>query len=392
MASLLKRSLLILLASILLIEATLHGIAWMMRDEADHLDALGGAGKIRILCIGDSNTYGLYLEKHQSWPAQLQNILDERNPETFQVINLGYPGTPTYRIAESLQSWIHELQPDMVIILAGVNDIFYGAIPANTASTENTVSLHALLIRYSRIYRLIRLSMANMEQPEINSDADLAMDTMRNLKSIEDEKEIEEAIALIFGTYFQIDGISVVHEKNGLWITKGDTSISALSIGKRLKAEAPFEQVRIIMDVLLQLGVQESHLTTSGNFYIGGKAYELNLDREKQRQKNTNLAIADNFTLMLGASLKSGVKPLFLTYASSQSFYAQANEAIRDFASSRNASLIDVGQRFRTVCPSKDCQEYFFQDQHPNAEGYRAMAEIIADALLPASGSSQPDR
>lgn len=31
-------------------------------------------GNTRVLALGDSNTYGLYLKEEESWPAQLQQL------------------------------------------------------------------------------------------------------------------------------------------------------------------------------------------------------------------------------------------------------------------------------------------------------------------------------
>jgi hypothetical protein len=49
-------------------------------------------GKTRVLAIGGSTTYGFGLAAAQAWPAQLQQLLDEQRPGTFEVVNLGYLG------------------------------------------------------------------------------------------------------------------------------------------------------------------------------------------------------------------------------------------------------------------------------------------------------------
>ena len=42
----------------------------------------------RILCIGDSHTYGAGVERDESYPAQLQRVLDGLAPGRYAVMNL----------------------------------------------------------------------------------------------------------------------------------------------------------------------------------------------------------------------------------------------------------------------------------------------------------------
>jgi hypothetical protein len=79
------------------------------------------AGRYRILCIGDSTTFGQYVEDHESWPAQLQALLDP-DADQIEVINAGLIGATSF---QGLAYLIHrgfELEPDLVIATYGFND------------------------------------------------------------------------------------------------------------------------------------------------------------------------------------------------------------------------------------------------------------------------------
>ena len=73
-----------------------------------------------IMCVGDSHTYAGGAE---SYPSQLQKILDESNlPRKYKVLNKGIPAADTTRILKDFDSWMNEYHPDMVIVMMGLND------------------------------------------------------------------------------------------------------------------------------------------------------------------------------------------------------------------------------------------------------------------------------
>ena len=78
-----------------------------------------------VLAVGDSFTFGPYIPNEDTWPAQLERLLDAalypRN--TTQVLNAGIAG---YTIVDEYH-YLHErgvnLEPDLVIIAFSPNDI-----------------------------------------------------------------------------------------------------------------------------------------------------------------------------------------------------------------------------------------------------------------------------
>jgi lysophospholipase L1-like esterase len=54
------------------------------------------AGAARVVCLGDSNTYGLYVHREEAYPAILQKLWTDGSERADPaVINLGHPGQPT---------------------------------------------------------------------------------------------------------------------------------------------------------------------------------------------------------------------------------------------------------------------------------------------------------
>ncbi len=82
---------------------------------------------LRILCLGGSTTFGTGCKADSSaYPALLETMLAARYPgQRFEVLNAGTPG---YRSAESLMNLerLADLEPDIVIVYHGINDICWG--------------------------------------------------------------------------------------------------------------------------------------------------------------------------------------------------------------------------------------------------------------------------
>jgi len=82
------------------------------------------ASKRVVLCVGDSFTFGLGSSEPatQSYPGHLQTLLDERSPNTWQVVNVGFPGKNSQQMAEEFGSNMARYEPDYVILTGAVND------------------------------------------------------------------------------------------------------------------------------------------------------------------------------------------------------------------------------------------------------------------------------
>ena len=78
-------------------------------------------GRFRILAIGDSTTFGQYVNDAETWPAQVQQILD---PEArrVEVINAGLIGSSSLQGLCYLKAYGFDLEPDLVIVTYGFND------------------------------------------------------------------------------------------------------------------------------------------------------------------------------------------------------------------------------------------------------------------------------
>jgi tetratricopeptide (TPR) repeat protein len=117
-----------LVLGILLIETLLHtgGYLYKWRQKSVFHNSIDSRNTVKILCLGESTTAGF----RHSYPAQLQTILDREYPgRSFVIFNGGLPSTNSTHIAENLDQFLRDYDPDLVVTMIGINDrpeyVFY---------------------------------------------------------------------------------------------------------------------------------------------------------------------------------------------------------------------------------------------------------------------------
>ena len=71
-------------------------------------------GKIRVACIGASETYGLYESPDKEWPAQLRDLL----PAQYEVVNTAVVGLSLKTIPYYMKKHVFPIEPDIIVIVA----------------------------------------------------------------------------------------------------------------------------------------------------------------------------------------------------------------------------------------------------------------------------------
>jgi len=132
--------------SIILLETgiRLGGLVLLSIQEYRNSRAIKQKDVYRIMCLGESTTARQY-------PKFLEEILNKRNIGIrFSVIDKGIIGTNTFVILSQLKQNLDIYKPNMVVIMAGMNDTgisYYKDIPeVNTAAFQ-----------YCKVYRFMRV-------------------------------------------------------------------------------------------------------------------------------------------------------------------------------------------------------------------------------------------
>jgi len=116
-----------ILICFMIIELSLQIVAHFYRSQAKrreitkNIDNKPIAGSFRILCIGDSYTFGAGAKNGYSYPEQLQRLINEEKIK-YTVYNLGIPGINSSTLLLKLPEWIELYKPNVIVLLIGAND------------------------------------------------------------------------------------------------------------------------------------------------------------------------------------------------------------------------------------------------------------------------------
>jgi lysophospholipase L1-like esterase len=91
--------------------------------------AVGPGEKVfRILCVGDSITFGFNVDQDATYPRQLLALLQTRYPgRRFEIVNTGVPGWSWLQGLKFIESRGLAMKPDLIIVGHGTNDQFFPA-------------------------------------------------------------------------------------------------------------------------------------------------------------------------------------------------------------------------------------------------------------------------
>jgi len=93
---------------------------------AGAVDAPAGADTMRIAMLGDSVTFGIGADDGQTYPAQVERVLNATTPHgapTVEVINAGVVGTGTGEQTVWYERWVRRFRPQIVVLNVFFNDI-----------------------------------------------------------------------------------------------------------------------------------------------------------------------------------------------------------------------------------------------------------------------------
>jgi lysophospholipase L1-like esterase len=114
------------------------------------------AGTRRILCLGESTTAGFPFPAHGAFPALLEQILTERQPDQeWEVTNLGVTALSSSSVASFIGEAL-EVEPDALVLYLGHNE-FYGVGGVVSGGARGSAALDPFY--RLRLFRLLERAM-----------------------------------------------------------------------------------------------------------------------------------------------------------------------------------------------------------------------------------------
>lgn len=278
--------------------------------------------RVRVVAMGDSNTYGLYYSAAEAWPAVFEQRWNAQHPEMpVEVINLAFPGTNSSRVLKSMPDVLATFQPDVITVMVGVNDFWMA--PVDTSAESSDVSaLKSWLLEHSRTAKLFYMIM---RQPY-------------NASLLEMDKEYRAA------------EYDPSYEKIFRDALEGKRE---LPLSDKPKA------------------VRYGDRTFDIGYVFSGK------------QGNPADAMHTNFNRMADLASAHQAKLVFITYAYFEMPQKAANMQMKVVAKERNIPLINPAKHFREACAQSEklCHTLFVPDFHPTDEGHRLIASTVMEEI-----------
>src|SRR5262249_25829795 len=171
----------------LLLETALrvaHGFVGA-RQQSEH------GGERRVLCIGDSHTYGVYFAKDASYPSRLQAYLDTQlGASRVSVVPAGRPGASLAQMRDALPELLARHPPDVVGVLGGINDRW---------NRTDRGAVSDFLARHLRLWTIVLMFSARADEGRFDDDAERPAPAMRPVTLEGDalQREITDELAAI---------------------------------------------------------------------------------------------------------------------------------------------------------------------------------------------------
>lgn len=115
------------------------------------IDPVTPPGTLRVIALGDSNTFGWAVDDGANWPAQLETQLATARPGT-RVVNAGVWGYTLYQGRQRFRELV-AFAPDVVLLSFGANDAHQVQVP-----DIDYVSNHDRIARMARLAERLRLA------------------------------------------------------------------------------------------------------------------------------------------------------------------------------------------------------------------------------------------
>ena len=325
-----------------LVEVALQGAALVARWRGHPNQLVGLTDRRRIVALGDSNTYGIFLEAGEAypavvtreWPRRAATATQEGRPEAApaEIVNLAYPGTSSSVLLARLPEVLRATKPDEVWLMVGVND-YWTAPPSFARTSAGTTDatqeggprpawsdvwsgVHSFLWEHVRTYRMISIAWRS-----------------QGVGQLEGRNYDRRALEMV--------GPAAPADR---------------------QARTPSEGVFTVGGERIRLG----SLGLPDGVYPGGiLAME---------------TLSDRLTEAVEIIRRQGARPVLLTYPYPRGMYEIASAQIREVAREGAVDLVDVGERMQGECPVDPCKELFFDDFHPTARTHQIIAGMILEA------------
>ena len=379
----------------------------------------------KILCLGDSFTWGIGAGFKNSYPAQLEEILNQKNKTRKVIIyNLGVPSYNSSQTLIQLKQFLRTIKPNLIIVMVGCNDAwnFKNAhFKGVYLKIQNNFFLTNLRISklFNVFFERLKYKFKKNNLPE---EENITIDLVRFYKL---NNRYDKAIPIILKMFFLNPDSKILQEE------LKDLLIRQKKINESIRYYSDLLN-KFPKNMFLKQQLWNSYKHQAGLYYLAGQKekYEIFYNKAQQLARNdkfffhngqevlslsqnnlensqsrfnkyydkmyytimnyinsqlswrlpiSDIILSDNLTEIAEICRKEKIELIFSGYPLSVSNIMEKN------ACSNNIILINHQETFEKLLTKSPLEKYFVSknDNHCTKEGYRIIAEDIASTILP---------
>ncbi len=350
---------------------------------------------LRILCVGDSFTFGAGAKNGYSYPEQLQRLLDGGKLK-YTVYNLGVPATNSSIVLLKLPGWIELYKPRMVVLLIGANDRWnFENSKYYFFQKGRGIYLYRLenCLLKLKTYKLLKLLMMNMDKlvsggkkyplnftaarrpnPDVEGQLKLAFEYFDRDRNFDKVKEMAEKVLIS-----DPENDRAILLLGWIYLDSDKTELAELNLKKAIQInpnnmEAHKQLFRLYrhinknelakeeLEIMLKFSPENEELKTLKKFGIPCAKDEELLFRQ----------LKYNLKQIIDLLRSKRIALILQTYPCRES-----NAWFREIARDYNIPLVDQESAFKGL----NYKDYSVSDGHPNERGYSIMAKGLFELI-----------
>ena len=332
---------------------------------------------LRVLCLGDSRTFGFFTGQDECYPAQLERLWRERVPNhRLEVLNAGMPGYSSYQGLRYLELRGLRFEPDVVTVAFGANERRFVLRPEQADGAQ----WFRQAARGLRQRQRLRFSYALLGAAKVLRRARGVDRWNRDVLASPSQRLDDLPCRVDRETFRQnLRRIARLCRERGIrliLITMADAPAieQAFDEGRRLRSQERYDEA---IEAFSRIGREPADRPTE-QWCRALVLYEIGLTR--QAEGRTSEALAAFRESAQTAAFWSALGGRLIRHA------RDYVEIMREVASEVETPCLDIAARFAQR------PELFADYCHFTARGHRAIAEGLADCLAkgqPATSNQQ---
>jgi lysophospholipase L1-like esterase len=120
-------------------------------------------------------------------------------------------------------------------------------------------------------------------------------------------------------------------------------------------------------------------------FVFGDEVFEVGMVRDAAPRPGRVSArtLQDNLEELVRLARDRRLPLILMSYPAQlkRSFYVTASRVLERVAKESRTPFVDLRTEFSRRCSDPECREFLFPDQHPNAAGYRIVADGVFQTI-----------